>query len=237
MIRQRLAAGRYRIVACFCASSLILTACADQGISGQPLTPAQQQLKQANQRFNQTVAEGAIAGAVVGGILGAVLGGRNAAAMAAVGAGAGAVVGGAAGYAVARNNYEHAQTEGNLKKAIGEANDDAAAYQRSADASTQIASDARNQVAMLDAQYQQKSITASQYRQNLASYRESADIMQKQLGQMDKESASLRSDAANVSSSDYHIMIGQADQIDRAKQKEQRSYQELEEVLASGPAG
>ena len=81
--------GRCRLVSVLCASSLTLTACAGQVQPSQSLTPAQQQLKDANQRFNQTVGEGAVIGALAGGVLGAVLGGRNKAQMAAIGAGLG----------------------------------------------------------------------------------------------------------------------------------------------------
>jgi len=215
----------------------MLTACAGQVSSNGPLTPAQQQLKDSNQRFNQTLAEGAIIGAVLGGVLGAALGGRNAVAMAALGAGAGAALGGAAGYAVAHNNFEHARTEQNLQKAIAEANQDAAAYEVSADASARIIEEARAKVALLDQQYRQKKITASQYSQNLAGYRESSAIMEKQLGQMNTESATLRADAGTVSSDNSSIMIASAQHIEQARQKEQKSYQELQQILASGPAG
>jgi hypothetical protein len=237
MKRRGIIAGRSHIIVYFCASLLMLTSCAEQFASNEPLTPAQQQLRESNRRFTQTVGEGAILGAVVGGVLGLALGGRNAAQSAALGAGAGALVGGAAGYAVAHNNFEHARTEENLTKSIAEANQDAVAYQHSASASSQIAADARAKVALLNAQYRQKTITASQYRQSLASYHDSADIMQKQLAQMDKESASLRADAATIASNESQIMIASAHRIDEARQKEQRSYQELEGILASAPAG
>jgi hypothetical protein len=174
---------------------------------------------------------------VVGGLLGAALGGRNAAATAAIGAGAGALLGGAAGYGVARQNLQRAQTEDNLKKAIAEANQDAMAFQRSANASAQIAQDARARATMLQAQYQQKTITAEQYRRSLASYQQSADIMQKQLGQMNQETASLKTDATTLAANDSQTMIAIARQIDEARLREQRSYEDLQAIVASAPAG
>jgi uncharacterized membrane protein len=231
------ASVRYRTIAIICASSVLLTACAAQGIPNEQLTPAQRQLKETNQRFTETVATGAIVGALLGAALGATLGGRNRAAMAALGTGAGAALGGAAGYAVARNNLAHAQTEQNLQKAIAEANQDAVAYQRSAVLSAQIASDAHAKAAELDAQYQQKQITATQYRQSLAGYRESATIMQKQLGQMEKETALLQADGSAVGGGNGQTMVTSAQQIEQARQDEERSYRELEQILASGPAG
>ncbi|TDH62160.1 hypothetical protein E2C06_13385 [Dankookia rubra] len=225
------------IVACACAVSLSLTSCAETFSAGQPLTPAQQELKQANQRFAQTTGEGALIGALIGAGLGAALGGHNRGQAALIGAGAGALFGGTAGYLVARNSFAQARTEANLRKAITEADLDAAAYNRSAVASEQIEAEARTRIAALDAQYRQKTITAGQYRQNIASYRESSDIMKKQLAQMGQTADSLRSDAITVPPADGEMMARSASQIDQARQREQRSYEELEALLASVPAG
>jgi hypothetical protein len=237
MTQRKVPRYRYRVIACVSALSLMLTSCAGQMATNEPLTPAQQQLKESNHRFDQTVGEGAVIGAVIGGLLGATLGGRAALQMAAIGAGAGAMLGGAAGYAVASKNLQQARSEENLKKAIGEANQDAVAYQRSAAASAQIAADARAKVALLDGQFKQKTITASQYNQSLASYRESADIMRKQLGQMDKESASLRADATTVPSDNARIMIASAHDIEVAQAQERQSLKALEDILSAVPAG
>jgi chromosome segregation ATPase len=203
----------------------------------EPLTPAQQQLKDANHRFNQTVGEGALVGALIGGVLGAALGGRSALQMAALGASAGALIGGAAGYGVASKNLAQAHTEENLKKAIAEANQDALAYQRSATASEQIAADAQSKIALLDQQYKQKTISAAQYQRSLQSYRESADIMRKQLTQMDQETASLRADATTVSPADAKIMIASAHDIEAARTQERQNLKALEDVLSAVPAG
>ena len=88
------------------ASLLTLSACAGQ-VGGPPLTPAQAQLQQANQRFAATVAEGAVVGAVGGALLGYLAGGARGAA---IGAAAGGVVGAATGYAVAHKNLSQTHT-------------------------------------------------------------------------------------------------------------------------------
>ncbi len=237
MAKFKSSGRRYRMIACVSAASLMLTSCAGSMASNEPLTPAQQQLKEANHRFNQTITEGAVVGALIGGVLGAALGGRSALKMAAIGASAGAALGGAAGYAVARKNLAQAHTEEDLKKAIGEANQDAVAYERSAAASEQITADAKTKLAELNAQYRQKTITAAQYQRSLFSYHESAEIMKKQLGQMDTETTSLRADAATVSSGDAQIMIASAHQIEDAQAKERQSLKALEDVLSAVPAG
>lgn len=225
---------RWRVVACVSALSLMLTSCAGQMPGDEPLTPAQQQLKQENQRFTQTVGEGALLGALAGAALGAALGGGRGAA---IGAGAGLLAGTAAGYGVASRNLAQAHSEENLRNAIGAANDDALAYQRSAAASQQIAADARAKTALLAQQVRQKTITIAQYQQSLKSYRESADIMRTQLGQMDKETTSLRADAATVPPSDARIMIDSARQIETAKIQERQNLNNLEDILATVPSG
>jgi uncharacterized membrane protein len=226
----------YRMIGCMTAVAMTVSACA-VGPSV-PLTPAQQRLYDANRRFAQTVNEGAIIGMIAGAALGAALGGsKSGAQLALVGAAAGGALGSAAGYAVARSNYAHAQTEDNLQKAIAEANEDAAAYQRSAAASEEIAAEARAQVAELNAKYQQKTITAAQLNANIAGYRQSAEIMRKQIGDMDSGKESLRADARTAAGPNAQIMLAKAREIEAARAKESRSLDQLEQLFSSIPAG
>jgi uncharacterized protein YcfJ len=207
------------------ATILTLSACATT--SNVPLTPAQAQLKQQNERLVTTVAEGAIVGAVIGGLLGYAIGGGRGAA---IGAGAGLATGAATGYAVAQNNFRQARTESNLQGLIKQADADADAYERSANASAQIAADLRAQNAQLNAQYASHAISATQYQGQLANYRTSAETMQKQLTSMDKEAADLRADGSPQ-------LIGAASRIDAARQREAKALQDLNSDLSAVPAG
>jgi outer membrane lipoprotein SlyB len=197
------------------------------------LTPAQRQLAESNKRFNQTIGEGAILGILAGAALGAAFGGVRGAV---IGAASGGLVGAGAGYSVARTNLQHASTEANLKKAIFEANADAESYQQSAVASQQIAADARMQIASLDRQYRAKSITAEQYRNSMISYNDSAEIIRKQIGQMDPEIESLRTDAM-IMPVGSDALATSASRIERARILEQKSLKDLESALAAVPAG
>ena len=208
------------------ATALLLSACTT-GFGSEPLTPAQAQLKQANDHFATTVAEGAIVGALLGAALGAALGGGRGAA---IGAGAGLAAGTLTGYAVAQKNFQQTRTEANLQSLIQQANSDADAYERSAAASAQIASDLRMQSATLAAQYNSHAITLAQYQGRIANYRASADIEQKQLASMDAEVAQLRGDG----SASLDPAVGR---IDAARQHEAAALQDLQTELSAVPAG
>jgi uncharacterized membrane protein len=219
-------------VAVAIAALLTLSACAGQ-FSNEPLTPAQMQLKQANQQTATTVAEGAVVGAIIGGLLGYAIGGGRGAV---IGAGSGMALGAATGYAVAQNNFRQARTESSLQALIQHANADADAYERSANASAQIAADLRAQSAQLSAQYAAHAISTAQYQERLANYRNSADIMTKQLGAMEKEAADLRKDAGS-GGSDVLPLNRAASRIDAARQRESAALQDLNAALSAVPAG
>jgi uncharacterized membrane protein len=214
------------------AAVLTLSACAS-AVGGQSQTPAQAQLQQANQRFATTTVEGTVAGALGGALIGYLAGGARGAV---IGAAGGAVVGTAVGYTVAQNNVSHSHTEADLQNLIKQANDDAAAYERSAAASVQIAADLRNQAAQLDAQYAARTISASEYQARIASYHSSADIMRKQLTEMDKEADALHADAATYGGSHRSELNQSANRIRAARQNEAASLSDLDVALSAVPA-
>lgn len=229
-----------RGIAALMACVMLLAGCAGQ-IGGPPLTPAQQQLQQANQRFNKTVGEGALVGALALGLVGAGVGalaggGKGAAIGAASGLVLGGALGAAMGYDVARRNYAQARTEDNLKQLIASANTDADAYHRSAVASRSIAAEARQKIAYLDSQYRARTITADQYKAQMASYRSSSEIMQSQLSSSEQRVAAMRADAANQSGPDRAALINDARQVEEARRALQQSSDSLAATLAQVPS-
>jgi hypothetical protein len=229
-----------RGLAVLMACIMLLAGCAGQ-LSGPPLTPAQQQLKSANDRFNQTVGEGALIGALALGLVGAGIGaatGGGKGALIGLGAGAalGGAVGAAVGYNVARKNYAQARTETNLKRLIAEANQDADAYHRSAVASRDIAREARIKIAALDAQYRAKTITAEQYRQSALSYKSSADIMQSQLTSSQEKILAMRADAASQPGGSRSELLNDAHQVELARRALKESSDSLAATLAMVPS-
>jgi hypothetical protein len=215
------------------AAMLTLSACAGQ-MGGQPLTPAQQQLQDANKRFAATTAEGAVAGAILGTLIGFAAGGARGALIGGLG---GAAVGTAVGYSVSQNNFNQSHTEANLENLIQQSNVDAAAYERSAAASAQIVTDLHNQISELDSQFAAHTISVSQYQARISSYRSSADLMRKQVADMEKESDSLHADAANYGGSHSAELNGVAGRIDAARQSEEASLHDVDAAMSAVPAG
>jgi hypothetical protein len=229
-----------RGIAALMACTMMLMGCAGQ-MGGPPLTPAQQQLKSANDRFNRTVGEGAVIGAIalglVGAGVGAMAGGKQGALIGlAAGAALGGAVGAALGYNVARKNYAQARTEDNFKKLIAEANQDADAYHRSAMASRDIAKEARIKIAALDAQYRARTISAEQYRQSALTYKSSSDIMQAQLTSSADKIKEMRSDATNQSGDDRGQLLNDARQVELARRALKESSDSLAATLAMVPS-
>jgi hypothetical protein len=199
------------------------------------------QLQQVNDRFKQTVGEGAAFGAVALGLLGAGVGalaGGKKGALIGLGAGAalGAGVGVAMGYIVARKNYLQARTEDTLKQLIAAAHQDADSYHRSATASRDIAAEARVKVAALDKQYRAKQITAEQYRQSAQSYKASSDIMQSQVASSAEKVTAMRSDAQSQTGEDRTELLNDAHQVELARRALKESSDSLAATLAMVPS-
>jgi len=223
---------RLRATAIILACGMLLAGCATNTAYDPNLSPAQNQLRQSNQRFNQTVGEGAVAGAVLGGIAGLALGGRNRAQTAAIGAAAGGALGAGAGYMVARNNLNRSSTEAQFNDAIQQANADADAYQKSAVASQQVADQAEADATRLRGQVQARQITQAQYRAGMAKYQADANIMNTQASDARKQAAALRQDARVAPATDRGTMNSLAGNIDAAGQQQERTAARMSRLLA-----
>ena len=232
MHQRSLASFRFKLITLLSAASLFLASCAGQTAYGSGLSPAQNQLRQANARFNQTVGEGAVAGAVLGGIAGLALGGRNRGQAAALGAGAGAALGAGAGYLVARNNLSRSSTEAQYNDAIQQASADADAYRSSADASRQIADQATADAGRLSAQLRTRQITAEQYRVGVAKYQADNDIISKQVGQAQQAAAAMRQDSRVASGANSSRLASSASDVEASRMQLEQSQARLSRVLA-----
>ena len=232
MLQEVFTTIRFRAMAALCAMGIVLSGCASQVAYDNSLSPAQNQLRQANARFNQTVGEGAVAGALVGGLAGLALGGRNRAGAAAVGAGAGAALGAGAGYLVARNNLGRSSTEAQYADAIQQAAADAEAYRTSADASRQIADQATADAARLGAQYRARQITQAQYQAGLAKYQADNDIITKQANDARQTAAALRQDARSASAANRGQLVNSAADMEASQRELEQSRIRLSRALA-----
>lgn len=224
---------RIRAVSATLAASLMLAGCATQQAAYNPnLSPAENQLRQANSRFNQTVGEGAVTGAVIGGLAGLALGGRNRAGAAALGAGLGGAVGAGAGYMVARNNLSRSSSEAQMNDAIKQAAADAQAYQSSAAAARQIADSAEADVARLRGQYRSRQITQEQYRSSLAHYQGSLDILNQQVTSAQKTATQMRQDGANIGGANGAQLASTANQVSGSERELEAQRVRLSRLMA-----
>ena len=167
------------------AGCLALISCADLST----MSPAEQAVERSKRRFLTTTVEGAAAGAVLGAALGAIAGGGR-------GALIGAAAGGVAGAAVAQNNFQRSQTEGNLNAAINDASQQASLARQDAQNGQAIAVEARAKVASLRAQLRAGQITAAQYNAGLANYKRALASLQEMSKGFGDEIASMRTNAS-----------------------------------------
>ncbi len=224
--------ARMRALVILVAGALALSGCAANTAYDPGLSPAENQLRQSNARFNTTVAQGAGTGAVLGGLAGLALGGRNRGQAALIGAGAGALLGGGAGYLVARNNLNRASTEAQFNDAIQQASADADAYRNSAVASSQIADQAYADADRLRGQYASRQITKEQYRAGLSKYQSDLEILNSQAADARKTAAALRQDSRVASAGDRVRMTGIASDEEASSQRLSQQASRISRALA-----
>lgn len=228
---------RLRAITAVTAAGLVLAGCAGGGSTYDPgLSPAQNQLRQSNARFNQTVGEGAAAGALLGGVAGLALGGRNRGQAALIGAGAGAALGAGAGYLVARNNLSRSSTEAQFNDAIQQASADADAYRTSASASAQIADAAEADAARLGAAFRGRQISAAQYRAGLAKYQQDNAILTDQLGKSRQSAAAMRQDSRVAPGANGRQLGQTAADVEASSRQIEMSQARISRALAGADA-
>lgn len=223
---------RLRAITFLTVGGLILAGCATQTAYDPSLSPAQNQLRQSNARFTQTVGEGAAAGAILGGIAGLALGGRNRGQAALIGATAGGALGAGAGYLVARNNLSRSSTESQINDAIAQAAQDAQAYRSSASASRQIADQATADAARLGAQLRAHQIGQAEYRAGLAKYQTDLDILNKQATGAQQAAATIRQASRRVSPGAGGELAQNASDIEASSREISQSQARLSRALA-----
>jgi len=217
---------RTRSLAATAAALMLLSACATTGPGGEPLTPAQQQLRAQNQRFNDTVATGVVAGALALGLLGALLAGpRSRGEGAALGALAGAAVGGAAGTYIAARNERYATREQAAQARIAAANQEAAELERTALAAEQVAKENRERLAVLQARVKAGQATAAQLSAQVATAREDLALMNEAIAHSRKVEGAMRADG-----------VPQAASVQESRRRMEEAARELEGALAQLPA-
>jgi hypothetical protein len=195
-------------------------------------SPAQQRMAQESQRFNTTVAEGAVISALLCALLGGVLAGQRGAE---VGAGVCLLAGGAVSYLIAQNNYQHAQTQEHLNAAIKDSEQAAQDARNDAADAEQIAADAHARAAGLAQALRAGCITAAQYNSQLASYAASQKAMEKVSSGLKDKADSIRKSAAAAGDNGVQLTTS-ADDIDRSRAEIDQAAKQIQQSLAATPS-
>lgn len=210
------------------ALSLVVSGCVTSSESAENLTPAQRELREQTQRFNETVATGAVAGAALGCVIGILASRNNRGAGCAVGAGAGAIAGGGAGYYIASRNEQYATREQAANARAAAARKEADDLARTADVAERVTRENKAQLAALDRRYRAGQITAAQYRSETASMREDAQTIRKASDEAGKAQSAMNNDGGAARE--------QAPRVAQAQRRLDSSARELEEALGRVPA-
>ena len=222
---------RTRSVALTISAAVLLVGCAAGG-SDPSLSPAENQLRQSNARFNQTVGTGAGTGAVLGAVAGLALGGRNRGQAALIGAAAGGALGAGAGYAVASNNLNRASSEAQFNDAIQRASADAEAYRSAALLSRQVADDATADLRRLNGQLRAGQITQAQYQSSIVKYQADSDAMTKQITEAQKASAQIQKGVQVASGANRGELSRSKADIDAARNQIEQNQVRLSRLIA-----
>lgn len=235
---RRLKTGSMRFCGVLALSAaLALGGCATGGASydGTPLTPAQAALRAQTDRFNETVATGAVAGALLGALIGAISDSKNPGRGAAIGAAAGGVLGGASGYYIATENERYANQEQALQARIEAARNEADSYRKIASASARVAADNRQRIATLEQQYRNGQISARDYKARTASMEDDLRLMDEALANSRDVRSKMAQDSAYAGSYGRASLNQSNADIGRSAQEIARSRDELARALAAVP--
>ena len=219
-----------RAAAACLALGMLVAGCATPAHDAR-LTPAQNELRMANARWNNTVATGAAAGAATGALAGAALAGNNRGQGALIGGLVGLGLGLAAGAMVADRNYTFANREASAQSRIESATATANELEAQSRAAQQVVAENRRQLTELDRQFRNRQITAAEYSAR-------AQPMRQDLEQM-REGARNGAEARqqiNAVSGDLPQLRAQEARIGPAQRQLEGSAAELEEMLRRVPA-
>lgn len=211
------------------AAPLALSGCAAPA-NDPNLTPAQNQLRQANRNWYAAVLTGAGVGAATGAAAGALAGG-NRGQNALIGAAIGLAVGTVGGLMVANRNYEFANAQLNATQRIDAANAMATRLEQLADSADATVAQNRRTLAELDRQYRARQITAAEYNQRTAQMRADQQEMQTAVERAKDMRVQMNQSRAQVPG-----MRQAEERLGPAQRRLEASAAELDEMLSKVPS-
>lgn len=222
--------GRLRSCRLVLAAAMlaVLGACASAA-NDPTLTPAQRALRQQTERFNETVATGALAGAALGALAGALLAGNNRGNRAggiALGAAAGAAIGGGAGWYIASRNESYASREQAARSRIEAAQRESADLARTAMLSDQVARENEAKLADARRRLAAGAITRQQFAGQVNAARKDLELIQEGVDHSRKVEGAMRQDGIS----------GEASRVATSRQQMQESADRLQRALGQAAA-
>lgn len=173
------------------------------GSSSDPsLTPEQRQLRtEADQDYNRTIAEGAVAGVVAGALIGALVGGRNRARGALIGAAAGGLVGAAAGTYVAEKKKAYVNENQRLDSMASDVRADNAKLERTIENNRRVVAYDRAELARLRADVNARRASQAELNSRISVAEQDAAAIQQMISRL-QERQNDYSQARNATKSE-----------------------------------
>lgn len=215
---------RMRALPLLLALAVGLGACASAA-NDPSLTPAQRALRQQSERFNETVATGAVAGALLGALAGALLAGDNRGNRAggiALGAAAGAAIGGGTGYYIAQRNERFTSREQAAQSRLEAAQRESADLARTASLSDQVSRENETRLANARRQFAQGQITRAQLDGQVRQAQSDLELIRQGVDHSRKVEGAMRADGVG----------GEAARVATSRQQMEESAQRLQSALA-----
>jgi uncharacterized protein YcfJ len=222
--------------------SLSLAGCQAPGSMGsassEPLTAEEARLRQQNENFALTVAEGAVAGAALGALIGGLVGGWRGAA---VGAGVGGLTGGATGAYVASKQREYANEEARIDSMVADVQQDNDNLRQYIATAEQVIEADKQKLAGIETQLAAKEITRTEAQQKLARIKDNGGVIEeavenlrKKKGEYEVAAQETRQEnpTANLSEMDRQIAM-----LEGNIEVLERDLDSLNEALAVSPVG
>jgi len=225
--------ARNRALALVLSAALALSGCVTTSGGSENLTPAQRQLRQQTERFNETVATGALVGALLGCALGAAIDKNDRGRGCAAGGVVGGVTGAGSGYYVATRNQTYATREQAAQARITAAQREAEDLSRTAAIADQVTRENLAQIERLDRSFKARQLSAAQYRAQTESMRTDLQAIRSAAEGAGKSAQALAADSAGPGGP---VLSDQAMRVAQAKRRLDGSVNALEEALKRVPA-
>ncbi len=218
------------------AAAMLLSACQTTAAGGggdAPLTAEQRALHREAERFNETVATGALAGALGGALIGALLCGESRAACALGGAAAGGFVGGNAGHYVAVQNRRYADQEAALDARIRAADAEIARYHGVIENLERVVAAHRRTVAFLVHRFEAGEITVAEYRDELSRIGDDIDAAERLIADNRQAVQAIEGDIRRTGGS--RPLLARRDQLVRQQRILREQVSELTALMNVEP--